>query len=53
MSTDKERISLYVDPEKKEELKRLAKIRKRSLNSMIDVIFDDVLEKAKQDGELS
>ena len=52
MPTDKDRISLYVDPEKKAELKRLAKIRKRSLNSMIDLIFDEVLEQAKKDGEL-
>ena len=53
MSTKKERISIYIDAEKKAELAALAKKRKRSLNSTIDLIFDEVLEKAKSAGEIS
>ena len=52
MASKKERIGIYIDAEKKAELQALAIKRKRSLNSTIDLIFDEVLEKAKSEGEI-
>jgi len=50
--TDKKRISLYVEENLKVDLERLAKIRKRSLSNLIEVICEEVVMQAKNSGEL-
>ncbi|MBD2683522.1 MULTISPECIES: ribbon-helix-helix domain-containing protein [Nostoc] len=50
--TAKKRISLYLDEALKSDLERLAKIRKRSLSNLIEVICEEEVERAKNSGEL-
>ncbi|MEH1795593.1 ribbon-helix-helix domain-containing protein [Nostoc sp.] len=49
---DKKRISLYLDEALKSDLERLAKIRKRSLSNLIEVLCEEELERARNNGEL-
>lgn len=48
----KKRISLYLDEALKSDLERLAKIRKRSLSNLIEVLCEEELERARNNGEL-
>jgi excinuclease UvrABC nuclease subunit len=48
----KKRISLYLDEALKSNLERLAKIRKRSLSNLIEVLCEEELERARNNGEL-
>lgn len=50
--SDKKRISLYLDEALKSDLERLAKIRKRSLSNLIEVLCEEELERARDNGEL-
>jgi predicted transcriptional regulator len=50
--TAKKRMSLYLDEALKSDLERLAKIRKRSLSNLIEVLCEEELERARKDGEL-
>lgn len=50
--SDKKRISLYLDEALKSDLERLAKIRKRSLSKLIEVLCEEKLERARNNGEL-
>ncbi|MBD2457712.1 hypothetical protein H6G80_27030 [Nostoc sp. FACHB-87] len=50
--TAKKRISLYLDEALKSDLERLAKIRKRSLSNLIEVICEEEVERAKKNEEL-
>ncbi|BBD63312.1 hypothetical protein NIES2109_61620 (plasmid) [Nostoc sp. HK-01] len=50
--TAKKRISLYLDEALKSDLERLAKIRKRSLSNLIEVICEEEVERAKKSEEL-
>jgi len=52
MTTAKKRVSLYLDDRLKKELERLAKRRKRSLNSLIEVCMEEIAERSKKDGEI-
>ena len=52
VTTDKKRISLYVEERLKIELEALAKSRRRSLSNLIEVLCEEVVEKAKQEGEI-
>lgn len=49
---DKKRISLYVEERLKIELEALAKSRRRSLSNLIEVLCEEAVEKAKQEGEI-
>ncbi|MBD2359556.1 hypothetical protein H6G41_34305 [Tolypothrix sp. FACHB-123] len=49
--TAKKRMSLYLDEALKSDLERLAKIRKRSLSNLIEVICEEELERARKSGE--
>lgn len=51
--TQKPRISLYVEKDLKADLERLAKLRKRSLNNLIELICEEVVQAAKASGELT
>lgn len=50
--TAKKRISLYLEEGLKEELEKLAKVRKRSLSNLIETCMDEIAKKAKQEGEI-
>ncbi|MCC5624821.1 hypothetical protein [Nostoc sp. CHAB 5715] len=50
--SDKKRISLYLDEALKSDLERLAKIRKRSLSNLIEVLCEEELERVRKNGEL-
>jgi predicted transcriptional regulator len=50
--TAKKRISLYLDEALKSDLERLAKIRKRSLSNLIEVLCEEELERVTKNGEL-
>lgn len=52
VTTDKKRISLYVEERLKIELEALAKSRRRSLSNLIEVLCEEAVEKAKQEGEI-
>ncbi|MEP0872756.1 ribbon-helix-helix protein, CopG family [Trichocoleus desertorum AS-A10] len=53
VTTDKKRVSLYVDEELKADLELLAKARKRSLSNLIEVICQEAVDEAKKRGELA
>lgn len=52
VTTDKKRISLYVEERLKIELEALAKARRRSLSNLIEVLCEEAVDKAKQEGEI-
>lgn len=52
VTTDKKRISLYVEEDLKIELEALAKTRKRSLSNLIEVLCQEAIDRAKQQGEI-
>lgn len=52
VTTDKKRISLYVEEELKAALEVLAKARKRSLSNLIEVLCQEAVDKAKHGGEI-
>ena len=52
VTTDKKRISLYVEQELKTALEALAKAKKRSLSNLIEVLCQEAVDKAKQKREI-
>lgn len=53
VTTDKKRVSLYVDEELKADLELLAKARKRSLSNLIEVICQEAVDEAKKRREIA
>ncbi|MEA5595767.1 ribbon-helix-helix domain-containing protein [Rivularia sp. UHCC 0363] len=53
MVTDKKRVSLYIEENLKIELEKLAKVRKRSLSNLIEVLCEEAVRQAKKQGEIS
>jgi macrodomain Ter protein organizer (MatP/YcbG family) len=51
--TDKKRVSLYIEENLKIELENLAKVRKRSLSNLIEVLCEEAVQQAKKQGEIS
>jgi|GEM_PF-4416012 predicted transcriptional regulator len=52
VTTDKKRISLYVEEDLKAKLEILAKARKRSLSNLIEVLCEEVAAAAEKSGEI-
>ena len=52
VTTNKTRISLYVEEQLKVKLGQLAKVRRRSLSNLIEVICEDAVLDAEATGEL-
>ena len=48
VATDKKRVSLYLDEEIYEGLRRLAKERRRSLSNLIEYLCAAEIEKARE-----
>jgi macrodomain Ter protein organizer (MatP/YcbG family) len=53
VTTDKKRVSLYIEEDLKIELENLAKVRKRSLSNLIEVLCEEAVQQAKKQGEIS
>jgi predicted transcriptional regulator len=51
VTTDKIRVSTYIDPNLKKDLEKLAKARKRSLSNLIEVICQEAVNQAQQNKE--
>lgn len=49
---NKKQISVYLEPDVKTNLDRLAKIRKRSVNSLVELLVEAEIKQAKRGGEL-
>jgi len=52
VTTDKKRLSLYVQESLKEQLEALAKARKRSVNNLIEILCEEAITNAKKQGEI-
>jgi hypothetical protein len=52
MPTKKPKLSLYVDEELVDEVKKLAKSENRSVNNLIETMLRDKVLKAKQEGKI-
>jgi len=48
----KEQVTLYLEPETKAAIQEIARLRKRSMQSLIEIILDSVVEDAKREGKL-
>jgi macrodomain Ter protein organizer (MatP/YcbG family) len=52
VATDKKKISAYLEESVKEDAEKLAKLEKRSLSNLVEVLIEDAIAKAKKDGRL-
>jgi predicted transcriptional regulator len=52
VATSKPKVSVYIDPDLKEDLEALAKIRKRSVSNLIEVLCQEEVDRAKKSGEI-
>jgi hypothetical protein len=52
LATDKKKISAYLDDNLKADADRLAKLEKRSLSNLIEVLLQEAVDKAKHEGRL-
>ena len=52
VTTDKKRISLYVQEDLKTALEALAKARRRSLSNLIEVLCEEAVDRARQEGQI-
>jgi hypothetical protein len=51
--TDKKKVSVYLNERLKKDAEKLAKSEFRSLNNLIEVLLQEAVEKAKEDGKIS
>jgi len=49
---NKKQISVYLEPKVKEKAARLAKSRKRSVNSLVEILLEREIEQAEKEGEI-
>lgn len=52
MATTLAKLAVYLEPELKDELSELAKIERRSLSQMAQVLIANGLEQAKAEGKI-
>lgn len=52
VATDKVRVSTYIEDELKPKLEMLAKVRKRSVSNLIEVLCQEAVDRAEKEGEL-
>jgi hypothetical protein len=50
--TEKRKISAYLDEELKERAEQLAKLEKRSLSNLIEILLQEAVDKAQAEGRL-
>ena len=52
VATDKRKISAYLEDSLKEDAEKLAKLQKRSLSNLIEILLQEAVDKAKSEGKL-
>ena len=52
LATDKKKISVYIDEELKLKAEKLAKLEKRSLSNLLEVLLQQAVDKAEEDKRL-
>jgi hypothetical protein len=52
LATDKKKASVYMEEALKADLEKLAKARRRSVSSLIEILCDDAVKAAKKSGEI-
>lgn len=52
MTTKKKPVSVYLQDELKEDAAKLAALEKRSLNNLIEVLLQNAVDKAKDEGRI-
>ncbi len=52
MATDKERVSLYLEKSTKEKMTELARVERRSLSNMIEILCEKEIRRARGEGRL-
>jgi|GEM_PF-955015 predicted DNA-binding protein len=50
--TNLARVTVYIEPEAKEKLERLAKAEKRTMSNLISVLIDNAIEEAEAKGKI-
>ena len=53
VATDRKKVSAYLSEGLKDKADRLAKLKKRSLSNLIEVLLEEAVEEAEANGELS
>jgi len=52
MTTDKSKVSVYLDEALKQKLARLAKVERRSVSSLAEILFEDAIIAAEKQGKI-
>ena len=52
VQTKLDRVTVYLDPESKKKLEKLAKVKKRTLSNLVSVLIDEAVENAIAKGEI-
>jgi predicted transcriptional regulator len=52
VTTDKKRVSIYISEELKTDIERLANVRRRSMSNLVELSLEDVIKRAKENGEI-
>lgn len=52
MGTEKHKVSAYIGSSLKEDADSLAKVEKRSLSNLIEVLLQQAVDKAKAEGKI-
>lgn len=50
--TKLDRVTVYLDPEVKKKLEKLAKLKKRTVSNLVSVLIDEAIEDAEQVGAI-
>ena len=50
--TKLDRVTVYLDPESKKKLEKLAKVKKRTVSNLVSVLIDEAIENAITGGEI-
>lgn len=50
--TKLDRVTVYLDPEVKKKLEKLAKLKKRTVSNLVSVLIDEAIDDAEQAGAI-
>lgn len=50
--TKLDRVTVYIDPEVKKKLEKLAKLKKRTVSNLVSVLIDEAIEGAEKTGDI-
>ncbi len=50
--TKLDRVTVYLDPEAKKKLEKLAKLKKRTVSNLVSVLIDEAIQDAEQAGAI-